>query len=53
MDHKIQEITRRLEAKENQLKLECKQREAAETALRKNRETLKRVMKEMPVIIYS
>ncbi len=51
MDQKIQEITRRLEAKENQLKLESRKREAAEATLRKSRETLKRVMKEMPVII--
>lgn len=48
MDQEIKEMTRRLEKQETKLKLEREKRQAADAALRKNRDVLKRVMKEMP-----
>jgi PAS domain S-box-containing protein len=51
MDPKIQALTELLRKNENLLRLEVEKREAAEKELGKNKEILKLVMKEMPVII--
>ncbi len=51
MDPDKQVLLRRVKEAEEQLKLEINKRKAAEESLSKSRETLKSVLREMPVII--
>ncbi len=51
MELGIEEIQKRLKEAEAQLELEIRRRRAAEESLSKSKETLKSVLKEMPVII--
>ena len=53
MDPEITELTERLKETEKLLSREAEKREAAEKALRETRETFKRALKEMPVIIFA
>ncbi len=51
MELKIKELQERLKETEAQLEQEVRKRRAAEESLSKSKETLKSVLKEMPVII--
>jgi PAS domain S-box-containing protein len=53
MNPEIKELTERLKATEKLLSREAEKRKAAEEALRETRETFKRALKEMPVIIFA
>ncbi len=53
MESKITELTERLKETERLLSLETEKRKAAKKALLETRETFKRALKEMPVIIFA
>ena len=53
MDPKIKELTERLKETEMLISRETEKRKAAEEKLRQTRETFKRALKEMPVIIFA
>lgn len=53
MGSEIEDLTKRLEEAKGLLSREAEKREAAEKALRETRDTFKRALKEMPVIIFA